>query len=294
MDELRETIGVIGLGRMGRAMAERFAGEGYEVTGWNRTPPDAAAAAALGFPLSADLCALVQRSSILVLSLFDDAAVREVLARILETGADLSGRLIVDTSTVAPDVLRGACDSLATRGAALLDAPISGGPEMILAGKAGLYLGGAEADIARFRPLAETLGARVLTVGPLGAGATAKVLNNMMLVGYWQILKETVRLARAAGLEPRLALDILAGSPAATPAMKSRLAVILGDSDAVGFTLAGALKDGELATGVADGLGIDTPAIDAAVESFRQAKEKGLGDADLAVMVRDAYASMDG
>ena len=289
MSDVKETIGIVGLGRMGRAMAERLAGVGFAVAGWNRSPlvPEDDS----GVPVLLDLADLLARADILVLSLFDDAAVTEVLEKILGTNVDLTGKLVVDTSTVGPEVLRAVADRFAARGAALVDSPISGGPDMIRAGKAGLYLGGSEADVARFRPVAEVLGQRVLTIGPLGAGATAKILNNMMLVSYWQILKETVLVGKAAGLDPHQVLRLIAGSPGATPAMQSRLPVLLGESDAVGFTLSGAAKDGTVARRLAEALAIDTPALAAGLKSFLDAEARGMGEVDLATMVRDAYTS---
>lgn len=289
MSDVKESIGIVGLGRMGRAMADRLAAEGFAVAGWNRST--LAPENDPGVPVLLDLADLLARADILILSLFDDAAVADMLEKILGTGVDLTGKLVVDTSTVGPDVLRAVADRFAARGARLVDSPISGGPDMIRAGKAGLYLGGEEADVARFRSVAEVLGQRVLPIGPLGDGATAKILNNMMLVSYWQILKETVLVGKAAGLDPHQVLTLIAGSPGATPAMQSRLSVLLGESDAVGFTLSGAAKDGAVARRLAETLAVDTPALAAGLESFLDAEAKGLGEADLATMVRDAYAS---
>lgn len=282
--EQRERIGVIGLGRMGRAIAARLAAAGYAVRGWNRSAGDAVE----GVAIAPTLAGLAAGADILILSLYDDAAVREVLDRLLAEAADLSGRLIVDTSTVAPEVLREAAPAFHLRGAGVMDAPIAGGPDMIRAGQAGFYLGGTEAEAARVAPVLDHLAARRLHVGPLGAGATAKILNNMMLVTYWQCLKETLSLGRAAGLDPRDVLRLLGGSPAASGALVNRLPVLLGESDAVGFTLSGALKDGRLARHLAAEFGLETPALSAGVRSFAEADDKGLGDRDLVEMVRDA------
>ncbi|MDO1580665.1 NAD-binding protein [Rhizobium oryzicola] len=123
-------------------------------------------------------------------------------------------------------------------------------------------------------------------MGPLGHGAAAKLVNNMMLMGFWQTLKEALTLGRAAGLSAETMLDLLEGSPAASPAFKSRLPVIRGESDDVGFALSGVVKDARVITGLAEQLGVSLPAITASLASFVEADALGFGDADLATMVR--------
>ncbi|TWF52951.1 3-hydroxyisobutyrate dehydrogenase [Neorhizobium alkalisoli] len=279
-----ERIGIIGLGRMGQAMATRFSRLGFSVSGWSRSGIDPALAEEIGMHRAVDIPALVAASDIVILALLDDQAVHTVLDALATV--DLSGRLVVDTSTVSPQTLRGRAAGMEAAGARLLDAPISGGPEMLLSGKVGLYIGGDKADFDRFLPLAETLSDRIHHAGGLGDGAAAKLVNNMMLMGQWQNLKEALILGKKAGLTSAKILEILSGSPAASPAFKSRLPVILGETDAVGFPVSGAIKDGRLVRDVASVLGIDTPAMAASLKSFEAAAEAGFGDADLATMVR--------
>ena len=124
-----ERIGVIGLGRMGWAVASRFADMEAEVRGWTRSGVDTGRARAAGFEGVGELRDLVASSDVLVLSLFNDAAARDVLARL--SALDLSGRLIVETSTVSPNVVRDLVAGIEGAGGALVDAPISGGPDMV-------------------------------------------------------------------------------------------------------------------------------------------------------------------
>ena len=107
-----------------------------------------------------------------LLSLSDDAAVAEIVGQLGR--GDLAGKLIVDTSTVSPDTLRRLAGAIGEAGGAALDAPVSGGPDLVLAGKAGFYIGGAQADFERFRPVAEAMSNRIHHVGALGEGAAAK------------------------------------------------------------------------------------------------------------------------
>jgi 3-hydroxyisobutyrate dehydrogenase len=278
MDKPR--IGIIGLGRMGRAMASKLSDSGFPVTGWSRsgTPSQTDVATAPDIP------ALAAAADVIILALLDDAAVHEV-AGALEI-LDLSGKLIVDTSTVSPLTLRTHAAAVAQVGGRLLDAPISGGPEMLLHGKAGLYIGGSEKDFRDFLPVARVLSDRIHHVGDLGHGAAAKLINNMMLTGLWESLKEALQLGGRAGLARDKMIEVLAGSPAASPAMKGRLPVVLGETDHVGFPVSGVVKDIRVVRDFAAQVGVPVPAMAAALRSFEDTAEAGLADADLATMVR--------
>lgn len=280
-------VGILGLGRMGGAMATRLAQHGFEVAGWTRSgiAPDQARAwriAAHGTAVDA-----AAASDIVLLSLSDDAAVTEVIGALIR--ADLGGKLIVDTSTVSPDTLRRLGGAIHEAGGTALDAPISGGPDLVLAGKAGFYVGGAAADFERFRPVAEAISNRVHHVGALGEGAAAKIVNNMLLLGFWGSLMEAVQVGKRAGLSAETMMKFLAGSPAATPLLAQRVPVILGQSDDVGFTISGVLKDGAMFARTARHYGVPVPAMEAALASYRACQEAGFGEADFAVMIRQAY-----
>ncbi len=283
---MAERIGVIGLGRMGRAIANGLAAAGFSVTGWNRSPVDPCEVAV---PRAPDLTALAAKSDILILSVFDDAAVAEVMEQLLTL--DLLGKLIADTSTIRPETLRGFAARLGAAGASAVDAPISGGPEMVSARTAGMFLGGAEADIARFRPVAETIAGAVRVVGPLGAGMAAKIANNILLAGSLQALKEAIQTGLAAGLDLRTLMAFLSEGPAANGFFRARLPELLGDSERVGFPVAGALKDASLFLDVAGRLGVEAPAMTAAKASFEAVADKGLAQKDVAMVIRDLWQS---
>jgi 3-hydroxyisobutyrate dehydrogenase len=280
-------IGIIGLGRMGGAMAARLASQGVRVTGWSRSGiPAALASEDAGIAVAADVGELAEASDIILLALLDDAAVHQVVGGL--EGLDLAGKLIVDTSTVSPLTLKAHLAAVERAGGRLLDAPISGGPEMLAAGKAGFYIGGSEEDFHRVLPVIEILSDRIHHVGALGHGAVAKLINNMMLSGMWQSLKEALQLGTRAGLSREKMIDVLSGSPAASPAMKGRLPVVLGENDDVGFPVSGVVKDIGVVRDFAHQIGVPIPAMTAALASFSAAAGAGLAEADLATMVRHA------
>jgi 3-hydroxyisobutyrate dehydrogenase len=268
-------------------MAARLARQGHEVSGWTRSGVAPGRARDLGLAPGPDIAAVAHVSDIILLSLSDDAAVTGVVGQLCRGG--LAGKLVVDTSTVGPDTLPRQADAIRQAGGGALDAPISGGPDLVAEGKAGLYIGGDAADVARFMPVAHALSNRIHHVGRLGMGAAAKIVNNIMLMGYWETLREALLVGKSAGLGLEKMLEILKDSPAASGAFLHRLPVLLGQSDAVGFSVSGVLKDGAMFERTAAGYGIATPAIAAAVASYRAHAAKGHGDEDLATMARAAY-----
>jgi 3-hydroxyisobutyrate dehydrogenase-like beta-hydroxyacid dehydrogenase len=279
-----ERIGIIGLGRMGAAMAERLARQGFAVSGWTRSGISQEKADDLGIAAPGNIAALASASDIIILSLLDDAAVHAMLETL--TALPLRGKMIVDTSTVSPETARAHEAAMRDKGAVLLDAPISGGPGTLLSGTAGFYIGGSEAGFRRLLPVTEALSDRIHHIGGLGDGAAAKLVNNMMLMGLWQVMREAIKVGSGAGLSRDKIIDVLSGSPAASPAMRSRLPVVLGETEAVGFPVSGVLKDMGVVLDLASRLNVETPAIRASQVSFLQALELGFGEADLGTVVR--------
>lgn len=278
-----DRIGIIGLGRMGSALAARLATQGYRVTGWTRRGINPSEAATLGIAPAAGIAELVAASDILLLSLFDDAAVRQMISRLAEL--DLAGRLIVETSTVSPVVVRETAPAVEAAGGRLIDAPISGGPEMVAAGTIGLFVGGAHEDVARFHPVAQRLSARILPVGALGAGHAAKIVNNVALGGMWQTTLEALRLGQRLGLDRETMLGVLERSPGTGPALRDRLPKIRGEDMTVGFSIAGILKDQNLFLAVAEAAGEPLPALAAARKNFLAVAAAGHAEEDLARMI---------
>ena len=281
---MRERIGVVGLGRMGWALAERFAGQGCEVVGWTRSGFESSKAEESGFAPSETLGELVSSSDIVFLSLFDEIAVRDVLGQLAVL--DLERKLIVETSTVSPNVCRQLESSINAAGGALIDAPISGGPEMVRSGDMGLFIGGSDVDVARFMPVAELGSNRIAHVGPLGAGAAMKIVNNVALAGAFQAACEALELGDAMGLDLATMLPVLAAGPGTTPMFKARVGKISGEDKEVGFALNGVVKDGAVFLGAARDHGVETPAMAALAERAQDAFDAGFGDEDAAVMIR--------
>lgn len=205
-----ERFGVIGLGRMGSAIARRISAEGFSVLGWTRSGRRTE-----GVKSETRLATLVENSDTLILSLFDDNAVSTVLDALLEF--DLAGKQIIETSTVVPDLLKDRINRITQLGATAVDAPISGGPELVLEGACGLFVGGETEAAARALHSLKAISNRVFHVGPLGTGLAMKTINNGMLQTYFNGLADFMPVAQRAGLPLETALRILCGGPAGIP-----------------------------------------------------------------------------
>ena len=277
-----ERIGVIGLGRMGSAIARRMQAERYAVTGWTRS-----GRAVDGISMTSDMATAAAESDTLVLSLYDDAAVAEVLDGLL--ACDLNGKQIIETSTVVPTLLKDRIAALEAKGAMAVDAPISGGPELVLAGTCGVFIGGADAAACRAADIIASISNRVFHVGPLGTGLVMKTINNAMIQSYMNGLGELMPLAKRAGLPMETAMQILTSGPAGMPMIKDRMPKILGEDTSAGFTIAGAAKDNDVFQRVVQSYGLDSPVLTASAIRQSEAIAAGLGEADPAALVRFAY-----
>lgn len=280
------SIGIIGLGRMGSAIAQRLTAQGARAVGWTRS-----GRVVEGVKSAADLATLVEASDTLVLSLFDDVAVSEILDALITL--DLTGKLIIDTSTVSPAILKSRLAQIEQQGGAAVDAPVSGGPEMVLTGQCGVFLGGSDHAASQALKVVKLISERVFHVGPLGAGLAMKVVNNGMSQVYLAGLSELLPLAREAGLSLETTLKILCGGPVGVPMVTARIPKILGDDTEVGFALDGVFKDNEIFQNVVKTHGLSAPSLEAFGRRKQQLSDAGLLQDDLAAMIRFAFQHVE-
>lgn len=277
-----DRIGVIGLGRMGAAMAQRLALQGVAVAGWTRSRRAVEAVS-----MAPDLSTLVAASDVLILSLYDDAAVATTLDALLTM--DIAGRLIADTSTVVPGILKSRAAHFAAAGAMVVDAPVSGGPEMVASGTCGFFIGGPPEAAARAQAALSALTGRIFHVGPLGTGLVMKTVNNALMQSYTAGLVEQLQVAARAGLPLDTALTILCGGPAGLPMVRDRVPRILGQDTSVGFPVSGVAKDNAVFRRIAAEAGVAVPTLDAFAAILSDAAAQGLSGADIASVMARAY-----
>lgn len=201
-------VAVIGLGNMGMAMLKRLLEKGHKPSAWDLDPAKRDAAREAGASIGADLKHSI--ADITMLSLPHDAAVAEVLAQILP--ALPQGAVIIDTSTLSPRAVRGFAEQAKARGVFYLDAPVSGGPAGAAAGSMAMMVGGDAAALERATPILHHLTARLLHIGPSGAGQVAKLVNNLLVASHLVTAGEALRLGAAAGVSPEALLPVLNGA----------------------------------------------------------------------------------
>jgi 3-hydroxyisobutyrate dehydrogenase len=247
-------VGVVGLGRMGAAMADRLCATGADVAGWDLHADRRAAAATLAV---GDVTAVA--AALVVLSLPDDKAVGAVLAELLPHLP--RGAVIADTSTLDPMAARRFEREAATLGLHYLDAPVSGGPAGAAAGTLSMMVGGAAEALEQARPALSRIAARILHVGGPGAGQVAKLVNNLLVATHLVTAAEALRLGARAGVSPEALLPVVnaaSGRSAATEVNFPRW-ILSGGFDS-GFTAGLMRKDVRLALGLADAVGVELDA----------------------------------
>ena len=279
-------IGILGIGRMGAAIATRLLGLGHDVFVWNRSPDKAQALAAAGAKPCATPRALAEASDA-ILSIVADAKAVEATyfgASGAATGS-LAGKLVIEMSTLRPETQRSLATRLKALGAAVIECPVGGTTGPARDGKLLGFAGGSAEDFALARPLLELLCRRVEHIGPAGAGASMKLAINLPLLVYWQALGEALTLIKPLGLEPARIMDILADTSGGPNVLKVRGATIAramegGDTGPVTFDVDLIRKDLQTMIDEAGSLGATLPVTQRALDMFDEASKEGMGGAD--------------
>jgi 3-hydroxyisobutyrate dehydrogenase len=279
-------VGVCGTGKMGAAIAQRLKSCGHDITVWNRSPAKTQPLAALGANVAGSPAALCEACDVVVSMVLDDNALDAVYrgaGGILS--ANLSGRLVIEMSTVLPATDEAIAAEIKAKGAAFVECPVGGTVGPAREGKLFGFMGGTEEDVLRARPLLEQLCRRIEHVGAPGAGARLKLAINLPLLVYWQSLGEALALCRPLGLPPDRLVDIMADTSGATTAMRNRapdVARALAGQlpSTASFDVRAALKDLSTMVAYARTLSLDLPTAAAALKSFNDAAAHGLADKD--------------
>jgi 3-hydroxyisobutyrate dehydrogenase-like beta-hydroxyacid dehydrogenase len=283
-------VSVVGTGRMGAAMAARVAAAGHTLTVWNRTRATAQSLAdrldAVGVAGTAREAAAT--ADVVIVSLADDAAVHATYRGDDGLVAGLGpGTVVADTSTVAPETIRGLGGEVRATGARLADTPVSGSVSSVEGGTILVMAGGENGAVELARPALESFAKQIILLGPLGSGSTMKLAVNAMVFGLNQTLAEALVLAEKAGVERGLAYEVIANSAVAAPFVDyKRSAFEHPETAPVAFALALVAKDLDLAAALAGGVGAPVPQLETNRRVVGEAVDAGLGDADLSAVAR--------
>jgi 3-hydroxyisobutyrate dehydrogenase len=279
-------IGICGTGRMGSAIAQRLMSVGHEVSVWNRNSAKTKTLVDAGAKLFASPAGLVEGCEVTVVMLLNDAAMEAVYrgpGGILKS--KLSGKLVIDMSTVRPDTMTSIGTAVAQQGAGFVEAPVGGTVGPAKEGKLLGLVGGTKADVARAMPLLEQMCRRIEHVGELGSGSMMKLAVNLPLLVYWQALGEALTICKPLNLPAERLIDILTDTSGAPTAMKGRgpaIAKVLGGAPLgeTAFGLNAAKKDLACAVQFGASIHAEMPVTASALACYEEAEAAGLGDAD--------------
>lgn len=277
------TVAVIGLGAMGSRFARRFLAAGHEVIVWNRTPEKATELVELGAVSAGNPADAARRAEALITIVADPSALRAVTEGPdgIAAGADGS-TTVIEMSTVGPEAVRWLASALPSE-TGLLDAPVLGSLSEAEEGTLEVFVGGPVRLAERWTPLLFALGSPI-HVGPLGSGASAKLVANATLVGTIALLGEVVALADGLGLSRNVTFDVLAATPLAGPAERRRPSIEGGEYP-LRFALALAKKDAQLITDAAREAGVDVRVLEAVRTWLAEAQAAGLGERDYSTVL---------
>ena len=283
-------IGIVGMGKMGAALAARLAGFGHELTVWNRTAARAQSAAPVGARVASTPCELASTVDI-VISILTNAAAIDAAYTGNEglLAGDVAGKLFIEMSTVRPGTEKALAAKIDAHGAALIDCPVGGSVGPARDGKLIGFVGGDAADVARAAPLLGQMCRRFEPLGPVGAGASMKLAINLPLLVYWQALGEALVLCKPLGLDPARIMDIFADTSGGPNVLKVRGAAIAKalngqDTGAITFDIDSIRKDLQTMIEEAHSLGGTLPVTARALECFDEASREGLGKGDATLL----------
>jgi len=283
----RPVVGVIGLGIMGAPMARNLLRAGFPLVVWNRTPQRADALVAAGAERAASPREVAERAAIAITMLSDSPDVAEVYraADGVLAGAG-PGDVLIDMSTIAPRVARELAAEAAARGAAMLDAPVSGGDVGAQEGTLSIMVGGDAAALERARPALEALGTRITHVGASGAGQVVKACNQIVVALTLEALGEALVLGSKAGVDPAAIVEALGGGLAASRVLEMRGAKLLARDFEPGFKLDLHAKDLAIVLETAREIGVVLPGTVVVDKLFHAEQSRGHGGADNSTVVR--------
>ncbi len=281
-----DRIALMGLGIIGSGMARNLLNAGYSLTVYNRNRTRSEPFADAGAEIAASPAEAVEGADIIISAVADDAASRAVFMG--EKGALDAAKpdaLVIETSTLTVTWIRELARLAAARGLQLLDAPVTGSRLQSAAGQLLFLVGGTTEDLERARPVLSVMSRDIIHIGPSGAGATIKLINNFMAAVQAASLGEATAFARAAGLDPEKVVQVLTTGAPASPIVKTMIERAMTPDDPPHFRLELMLKDIGYAVEEGALAGVTLRTAEAAREVYRLAVEAGLGDRDMSAVV---------
>jgi len=258
---MKQRIGVVGLGVMGKPMAANLLKAGYEVTVHNRTPARAKAFVEAHGGAAAPSPAAVAKVSELVITIVSDSPDVEegILGKNGIAAGAKRGLAVIDMSTISPGVTQHISQRLEEAGLEMLDAPVSGGEKGAVEGTLTIFVGGKEQVFRRCLPVLEAMGKTITYLGPAGSGQLAKLCNQVICSNNLLSICEGLVLGSKAGLDLQKLLTALSGGSAQSWMLSNAAPKILDRDFRPGFFVKHEQKDLRLVLETARALGVSLP-----------------------------------
>jgi 3-hydroxyisobutyrate dehydrogenase len=282
-----QSVGFIGLGIMGSRQAANLARAGYQLTVFNRTRERAERwAAEHGGQVAASPREVAERSDVVITMVVDGPQVEAILLG--EDGA-LSGAressLFIDMSTIAPATARSLAETIAARGHAFVDAPVTGSSPKAEAGTLTIMCGGSQADVERARPLFEVMGEKIVHAGEAGQGQAVKVLSQGVTAVNCATLAQAITVGRRTGLDLDALLDVMTGGSADSTMRQLKGRPMVEHDYSPLFRLEHMLKDVLLCLEESRAAGASFPFVALAGELYSAGVGRGLGQQDFSAVL---------
>ncbi|MCV7099044.1 2-hydroxy-3-oxopropionate reductase [Mycobacterium palustre] len=246
------TIAFIGLGIMGSPMACHLARAGHDVIGYNRSPARTAALVEAGGTAAESIEEAVKDAEVVAVMVPDSPDVQDVL---LSEGGVFDhahpGTLVIDFSSIRPDVTVQLAREATRRGLRLIDAPVSGGEVGAKNASLSIMVGATDDDFASAKPILDVVGKTIVHVGPNGSGQTVKAANQLIVAGNIELLAEAMVFLRAYGVDLDAAVKVLGGGLAGSAVLDQKAAKMLSRDFEPGFRIELHHKDMGIVTGAA-------------------------------------------
>jgi 2-hydroxy-3-oxopropionate reductase len=280
-------IAFIGLGIMGSPMAVHLANAGHSVAGFDRTPERAVPLVEAGGRTATSIADAVKGADVICVMVPDSPDVEDVLTtdggvfQQAETGA-----LIIDFSSIRPDVTQQLAEQAQALGFRILDAPVSGGEAGAKNAALSIMVGGDADDFDAAKPLFDAVGKTVVHVGPSGSGQTVKAANQLIVAANIQAVSEAVIFLEAYGVDTKAALDVLGGGLAGSAVLNQKKENMLSRSFQPGFRIDLHHKDMGIVTAAAREAGVVVPLGSLVAQLVASARANGDGGLDHSALLR--------
>lgn len=280
-------VGFIGLGIMGKPMALNVIKGGYDIVVYDVNKAALAEVVAAGAKEAASSKEVAEQCDTIITMLPNSPHVK---AAVLGENGVLEGAkpgsIIIDMSSIAPDASKEVSAECAKKGVRMIDAPVSGGTVGAENGTLALMVGGEEADLEEVRPLLDTMAGSIVHCGPIGAGNTTKLVNQMIIAVEMAGIAEAYGMGVKAGLKPQVIYNAIRGGGAGSRIMDLKMEKVIARDFEPGFRLDLHIKDVRNGVETSQKLGAAIPLTELAFGEMCMLSAKGMGTEDHCCMMK--------